>query len=414
MTASTPRGRAITSVVLIVVASILLPLAGVTVWVRNLVLDSGRYVDTVEPLADDPAVQEAVATRVSVAVVDALDVQQRAEEALPDKAKFLAAPIAAGAQELVHTATLRLLETDQFQTVWSFANREAHDQIVHALTGRKIAGLTTSDGKVVLNLGPLAAEVAKQLGDLGIGVPKNVDVSRLNVKFVLIDSGDLASVQTYARLLDRLAWILPVLVVGLYAAAILLDRRRRTALMRVGVGITVAMVVMLVAYGFARTTYLDNLPPSPTGGHEAGAAVFDTVTRFVERGIRTLLVLGILVWLAAWLAGPSKAARAVRTHWTRLVGRAGAGVGEAVEIGPVSRWVGAHTTGLRIALFAGIGLLLFAWDRPTGLVVLGLGVLAVVGLGVIQMIAAGAEGEDVMASITDDAPETRDDTADVS
>ena len=382
------RGRAIASIALIVVGSLLLPLAGITVWVRNLVLDSSRYVDTMAPLSKDPAIREAVAQRVAVTVVDALDVDQRARDALPTRAKFLAAPIAAGAQQLVHGATVKVLESDAFPKIWEFANRSAHDQIVAALTGRKGKAVTTDSGKVVLNLGPLAQEVATKLGDLGIGVPKNVDVSRIDTRFVLIASDDLASVQSYARLLDRLAWILPLLTLLLYAAAVFVGPRRRVALMRVGFGITVAMVVGLLGYGFARTTYLDGLPPS-VESTAAAAAIFDTVTRFMERGLRALLVLGLLVWIAAWLAGPSRGARLIRSHWNRLLGRAGEGIGDAVEIGPVSRWTAANAMGLRIALFALLTLLLFVWDRPTGLVILGLGVLGLVGLGVIQMLAAG-------------------------
>jgi hypothetical protein len=387
------RGHAIAATALIVIASVLLPLAGITVWVRNLVLDSDRYVDTMAPLVRDPAIQEKVATTVSEAVVESLDVEQRAQDALPDRASFLAAPIAAGAEQLVHKVTLDVLESDAFASVWDFANKEAHDQVVAALTGRDGKTFTTNDGKVVLNLGPLAAQVAQELAKVGFKVPDNVDVERLNVRFVLIDSQDLASVQRYARWLDQLAWVLPVLSLLLYALGVWLAPRRRAALLKAGVGVTIAMAVSLLAYGFARTVYLDNLPPS-TDGHAAGAAVFDTVTRFIQRGLRALLALGLLIWASAWLAGSSRAARAVRAHWNRLLGRAGEGLGDAVEIGPASRWVAANARGLRIGLAAFLLVMLLAWDRPTGLVILGFGVVALVALGAIQMIAAGASRDD--------------------
>ena len=35
--------------------------------------------------------------------------------------------IATGATQLIHNATLRLVTTDQFQTLWDTANRRAHD-----------------------------------------------------------------------------------------------------------------------------------------------------------------------------------------------------------------------------------------------------------------------------------------------
>jgi hypothetical protein len=140
------RGRAVTAMVLIVIASILLPLAGLTVWVRNMMLNTDRYVTTVSPLPSDPAVQEAIATKLSVALVRELDIQDRAKSALPEKAQFLAAPIATGATQLAHNATLKLVSTEKFQQLWDAANRRAHDQIVAALTGEGTKHIKNSNG----------------------------------------------------------------------------------------------------------------------------------------------------------------------------------------------------------------------------------------------------------------------------
>src|SRR5438046_6199760 len=115
------RGRAVTAMVLIVIASLLLPFAGLTVWVRNMMLSTDRYTTTVGPIAKDPVVQEAVATKVSIAVANELDIAKRAKAALPPKAEFLAGPIATGATQLVHTATLKIVPSDQFQTLWERA-----------------------------------------------------------------------------------------------------------------------------------------------------------------------------------------------------------------------------------------------------------------------------------------------------
>src|SRR3954466_9116476 len=156
------RGRAVTAIVLIVVASLLLPFAGLTVWVRNMMLSTDRYTTTIGPVAEDPVVQEAVATKVSIAGAHDLDIAKRAKDALPPKAEFLAGPIATGATQLVHNATLKIVQSDQFQTLWDKANQRAHDQLGGALTGRDSAHLKNDDGKVVLQLGPLAVKVAQQ------------------------------------------------------------------------------------------------------------------------------------------------------------------------------------------------------------------------------------------------------------
>ena len=317
------RWRAIASLALIVSASVLLPLAGATVWVRNLVLDRSRYVETIAPLAKNQAVREAVARRVSTELAATLEIDKRAARALPETARFLAAPIAPGAQLLVQTTALKILESPAFARTWRSANQRAHDQIVNALTGRRGTAVTSADGKVVLNLRPLGVSVAKRLAALGVGLPKNMDASRVNARFVLVDSKDLVSVQNYAKLLDRLGWALPLLAVILYGLAVLAAPDRRKGVLRVGIGVTLAMVISLLAYRFARTTYLDGLP-SAVQSTAAAAAIFDTVTRFVHRGFQTMLVIGLLVWLCAWMTGPSRGAEALRRQRSRVMRNAGA------------------------------------------------------------------------------------------
>ena len=94
------RRRRRWSRILAVVGAVLLPLAGLSFWGRNQLLDTNHYVDTVAPLASQPDIQAAVTDRVSQAVADGVDLKARAQAALPDQAKFLAAPIAAAGQNL--------------------------------------------------------------------------------------------------------------------------------------------------------------------------------------------------------------------------------------------------------------------------------------------------------------------------
>lgn len=392
------RARATTAIVLVVIASIILPLGVITVWVRNMILNTDRYVSTVSPLADDPAVQNAAVDRVTTAVVDGLDLQQRAKDALPARAKFLAGPIAAGGQQVVDLAATKVVESSYFPKLWDTVNRRAHDQIVNALTGRRTGAITNSDGKVTLNLNIVAQSVAQQLHKIAPGIPTNIDIKRLNTRFVLVDSKDLADVQDYAKLLDKLAWVIPILALLLYGAAIAIAPNRRRGVLWVGAGIFCAMAVELIAYNFGRTQYLSNLP---AGAHpDAAAAVFDTITRYFQLALRTILVIGLLVALIAWLAGPARAAQAVRRQWNRMTGKV---AGE--EPGEFSQWVGRNALGLRVGLLIFLVFVLFMWTRPTGKVVLGLAVVGVIGLAAIQLVGAGTPKAPAVTDGDDDADE---------
>src|SRR4029453_8264191 len=68
------RWRSVVATLLIVIACVLAPLAGVAVWSKNLITNTDRYVTTVAPLARDPAIQSAVADKITAEIFAQLDV----------------------------------------------------------------------------------------------------------------------------------------------------------------------------------------------------------------------------------------------------------------------------------------------------------------------------------------------------
>lgn len=61
--------------ILVVLVCILAPVSVLAVWLHSTVLDTDQYVATVAPLAHKPAVQEAIATRVTNALVASTDLE---------------------------------------------------------------------------------------------------------------------------------------------------------------------------------------------------------------------------------------------------------------------------------------------------------------------------------------------------
>src|SRR6478672_8627269 len=76
------RWRSVVATLLIVIACILAPVAGVAVWMKNLVTDTDRYVTTVAPLARDPAIQSAVADKITAEIFAHVDVQAITNQAV--------------------------------------------------------------------------------------------------------------------------------------------------------------------------------------------------------------------------------------------------------------------------------------------------------------------------------------------
>jgi hypothetical protein len=375
------RRRARWATVLVVVGAILLPIAGLSFWARNMVLDTDRYLDTVEPLASDPAVQAAMADRLSEVVVDVTDIQARAAAALPERAAFLAAPIAAGMERVVNDLAAQLLASDQFEQLWVEANRVAHNQIVDILEGKSTEGIERDDGQVVVLLGPLAERLLDRVSQVVPIDLSNIDAERLNVRFVLIDSDDLAKVQSLVEWANRLTYLLIALAVASFVAAVFVAPDRRAGLQRVGIGIAASMSVTLLAYAFARDRYLTNLPDE-VEHPDAAEAIFDTLTRYVQQGLRAFLALGVVLWIGAWAAGPSSSAAWVRARWNALTGHRGEGVAQSGG----AAWVAGHATELRAAIAAVGVLALLLWDRPTGKVVVLLAILVALGFAAVQLV----------------------------
>jgi len=299
------------------VGSTLLPVSLVSVWVRNQLLDTDRYVRTVTPLSDDPQVIAALSARITEAVSEALDLRALAEEALPERASVLAGPIAAGADNAISRATDRLLASDQFDRLWVEANRVAHGELVVALTGRQRGAVTTADGTVAVDIGQLTATVLERVDEqFGLGLSQRIPAARLDAEFVLVDSAQLAGVQTAVRWLDRLSWVSVILTLGLIGSSVAVATDRRRATVGVGTGVAASMLVLLVAVAVGRDVYLTNLPDA-VQRPEVAAIVFDTLTRFLTQAGRLLLVTGLVVTVAAWLVGTGRLASTLERMRTR-------------------------------------------------------------------------------------------------
>lgn len=320
-----PRWRRILAGVLIVISCILVPLSGVAIWVRNQLLDTDRYVETVTPLASNPAIVATAAERLTNELFRAVDIEEEIADALPRRARALAAPIAAGTRQLVEQLAVRVLESDQFQEVWVAANRFAHTQVDHALTGGGKV-VSTKDGKVTLNLSAIFETVKQQLHDRGITLFDSVPINALSLRFELFDAKSLGRAQSGVDLLRTIAWVLPVLSLVLLGVGLWLSPHRRKTLVRWGIGMAIAVAALAAAVTIGRYFYLDAVV-SDSLPRDTAAAVFDILVRFLRQGIRAAIVVGLLVALVAWLSGSGKVAVRVRSTFMGVFG----GLGDRAE-----------------------------------------------------------------------------------
>ncbi len=154
------RWRSVLVYALAVLTCLSILTATVGVWAHRTLLNTDSWVNAVGPLADNPTVTDAVAKEVTTQLLTVIDAQQVAANALPDKAKVLAAPLTDAVGQFVERTVAEMLRTDQFKTFWVEANRRVHSLAVKVLRGDTKA-VKTDNGTVQLNLLPLIGDALR-------------------------------------------------------------------------------------------------------------------------------------------------------------------------------------------------------------------------------------------------------------
>jgi hypothetical protein len=402
------RWRTIVASLLIVVACVLAPLSVVAVWTRNQVTNTDRYIATVSPLASDPAIQAAIADQITAQVFRYIDVQGLTTQAvealgaqglrpeLADRLQAFAVPIANGVQSFTRSQVAKVVESDAFADAWVQANRVAHAELVAALTGEGGGAVTVENDTVSLNLAAFIQTVKARLVDAGFSVAARIP--EVNASFVLFQSEDITRARAGFNLLNTLGIWLPVLVLVLLALGVYVAKDHRRALVGAALGVAVGMVVLALGLTVFRSIYLDAVPATVLP-HDAAAVLYDTIVRFLRLGLRTILVLALVVAAGAFLTGRS--VTAVRTR-QGLAGAMGWLQGSAehagLRTGPVGTWVGANKRALRVAAVSVTALALVFWGRPTGKVVLGLTLALLVVLAIIEFLGRPAPRADALST----------------
>ncbi|MFH0176097.1 hypothetical protein ACIA6D_16325 [Streptomyces cacaoi] len=392
------RVRSIVAVVLIVLGCVLAPLGVVAAWTSSIVGDTGRYVDTVRPLASDKDIQNAAATRVTNAVMGRLDLTALLQDAVPaqrpllEKALGRLGPALEDAvRSFVHDKAQAVVASDAFERIWTDANRRVHSAVEKALTGSGGGAVKIENDTVTVDLAPVVDQVKQRLVDSGMTVAGKIP--EIHTNFTVVRSEDIGKVKTYFRLLQLAGFWLPVIAVLLVAAGVLLSAHRRRVLIVAALCFAFATLLLGVALTVFRVVYLDALPAGVS--QPAAGSVYDTLTRFLRTSVRSVVALGVVIALAAWLTGPGRHAALVRRLWHSGIGAVRATAEHAgLRTGPVGPFVDRYRTWITWILAAGAVLAFLLWPYPTGWVVVGLALALLFALGIVDFLATRPHRKD--------------------
>lgn len=411
------RVRRTLTVILVVMTSLSVVAATTAIWMKRTVWDTDRYVALVAPLADDPAVTNALALRLTADAFTALNVRVRVEQALgsipklpPSASSLLAGPLTSGVQNVVEDRAQRFLASPAFASLWEQVNRQLHVKLVALLKGdyEQLPNVSVTGGEVQLNLIAAVARVLQQVvqqgaDELGIDVtipsiPSNLDssaaIERLNSalgttlpadfgQVTIMTRQQLEGYQQAAQRLNTLAGALFLLSIVLLVATILVSTSRRRAIIWLGLGITVAMLLGGIFLRRVEARITDSI--ARPGPKAAARDVFTQVGESLRGAAILVLIVVLLSALAAYLLG--------RPRWLqRSIARGRRMISSRPQGSELEVWVALHSSLVRISAIV-VAVLAIFWTGidwiPVGIVG-ALFLLVLWGVGVAERRVTGA------------------------
>jgi len=363
-----PRLRRWLALILVVMAVVGIVISALALWSDSLVFNTDKWVATVAPVAEDPAVRHSVSTFVADKTLEVADLQDRIAKALPSGAAVLARPLTQTLRDFLIKEIDTFLATPTAQSIWGDVNRFAHEQLITALQDNN-RYVSVSENDVTLDLLPfigvalqrLEAQIPKLLG-------KDVQLPQIDpktapdqVRTLLQDAtgktlpADFGTVtllkgtQGYQAkralsLFHTLVIAICVVTALLILAALLVSPRKRWTALELGMGVLLAVVVVRVAERQLEQRIIGSLKND--GALSVAKAFVSSAISSLNAIVVWLSVGGVIVAVAAFLA--------TRPAWVEAMGRGFSklfGVASdltAPETG-AGRWAASHMDVLRVA-----------------------------------------------------------------
>ncbi len=368
-----PRARAIAAVVLGLLACVALVATTTIGWIHQVALNTDRFVALTSAVVEDPAVIDSLSHRVSQQVVVALDVEGRLATALPGNAKLLAGPIAGSVEDRLQVGLANLMQTEGFQRAWEQSTRFAHQQIVAILRGDSTV-ITIDNGVVTLNVFPLVNGALATLQAEGV-IPASVTLPELSASstpsvartalqsalgitlpadfgtIALVQADRLEAAQTAVRVFDLLVIVAIVVTILLFVAAAYIARDRRRAVILLGVGAVIALLVARAGLRGLENAIVDSV--ANADGAVIARGLFDTVLNDLFGLMVIVTAIGAAVAIVAWLIGRREQIRELAGSTGSVVRQktaAGTGAAKAMAASASDRAGGAAAGGAAAAV----------------------------------------------------------------
>jgi hypothetical protein len=296
--------------VLVALTGIVAPASVVAAWAQTQVSDTDAFVAAYAPLSRDPAVQQALAARLSSTIKDRLDLPALTRQLIDEVSgnrpvvgrllPSLTGPLNDFVADFIDRQVDGFVSSDAFSQVWDVSLRTTHTQFVALISGREGGPLSLDAGRLQLQLAPFVDAIKQRLIANGFPLAERIPPVTTAIDLVQLNPQRVAQAQAGYRALTAAADWLPWLLLLLPALALLLARDLRRTVIACGLAVTAGIVVAWLAF---RAVIAEGMGVAAANGFssEAVAVLTDGALGPMRGPALALGVLGVVVAFLGWL-----------------------------------------------------------------------------------------------------------------
>ncbi len=310
-------GRRFSVHLMIAVATLLTILAVLANWTRQQLLNTDQWTKSSSELIANPAIRSELATYLVDQLYNNVDVPAAIKTVLPKELQPLAPVAAAGARNLITKGANAALKQPAIQSIWTDANRLAHEQLVTILDGGN-ATISTQNGDVTIDLGLVLNRIVSSVGLPGT-LTNQLPPGAAQV--TVVQSKDLQQLQQATQALKTSSVLFSVLAFLLFVGAVALAAGRRAGtLIEAGIGLIIAGVAVVLIRNAGGDAIVNALVTDLTI-KPAATAAWNIESTLLSQLATQAIVVGVMLIIAGLLGGPTKAAKAARGWLAPVINR---------------------------------------------------------------------------------------------
>jgi len=393
---STNTGRAWLAGVLITLGVLLAPTAIIAHWATVEITNTQQFVETLGPLADDPAVQALIVTQVTELIDAQVDISGATDSllsglgdalSLPKQAKdalgLVSGPIASGVTALIHNVVGDVVASDAFQQAWDKTLTMTQTQVVALLTGDPNSLLTlANDGTISLPLKPLIQDVKAALIEQGVSFASAIP--EIDTSVVIGKVPELAVARVIYQVGVGVGLWLPWVVLGLLTAGIFAAHRRPRALLGTSIAMGILMGILAIGFSTGGIVIAASIDPAFAA---AAAVVYAALVAYVLQIVAAIGLLAIILGFAGWAFGDSLTASKLRATTNKNIDAIRESLGQTnLPFNTASPILHRYRVLARVVIITLMALGIVSADPLNVGAVVGFSIMGVVVLGAYEIL----------------------------